>query len=394
MNMLPCFPSVSLGQIAEIDREGIAPEQIPAGTKYLGLEHIESGGRILDVATVGEGELASTKFRFGPRHLLFGKLRPYLAKIALPDFEGVCSTDILPVLPGDKLDRRYLAHFLRQPSIVDFAASRSTGANLPRLSPKSLAAFAIPLPPLAEQKRIAAILDQADALRRLRRRALDRLDTLGQAIFQKMFGAFLSDMGNWPVVRFGDLVESAKIGVVRAAADLSQDGSIAYLRMDAIQDAGVLHLNALRRTEATERERREYSLRPGDLLFNTRNSRELVGKSAVLRERFDGIYNNNILRVRFSGRASASFVDSFFRTRVGAAALDVRKSGTTSVFAVYQKALMEMPVPLPPIDLQRRYEGVLDRIAEQRATSTRGRTDAEQLFASLQARAFNGNLQP
>lgn len=85
--------TVALGRVAEIERDGIAPDKIQSGTPYLGLEHIESGGRILSFEPVDEGELASTKFRFGPDHVLYGKLRPYLAKIAMPDFEGICSTD-------------------------------------------------------------------------------------------------------------------------------------------------------------------------------------------------------------------------------------------------------------------------------------------------------------
>ena len=72
------------------------------GTTYVGLEHITSDGAFLNVQTVANGELASVKFRFTEKHILYGKLRPYLSKIALPHFSGVCSTDILPILPGDR----------------------------------------------------------------------------------------------------------------------------------------------------------------------------------------------------------------------------------------------------------------------------------------------------
>ena len=161
------WPEVALKSLANIQRSGVAPDEIIDGTAYLGLEHIASGGEILSRQSVAAGELASTKFSFGPSHVLYGKLRPYLGKIALPDFEGVCSTDILPVSPGPNLDRRYLAYFLRQPQMIEYANKLATGANLPRLSPKALAEFPIPLPPLAEQKRIAGILDQAAELCRL-----------------------------------------------------------------------------------------------------------------------------------------------------------------------------------------------------------------------------------
>ncbi|MGB3686302.1 MAG: restriction endonuclease subunit S [Ornithinimicrobium sp.] len=86
---------------------------------------------------------------------------------------GLCSTDTLPVLPTGNVDRDYLAHYLSQQSVVDFATSRASGAILPRLSPAELARFQIPLPPIEERRRIAAILDQADALR-VKRMGIDR----------------------------------------------------------------------------------------------------------------------------------------------------------------------------------------------------------------------------
>jgi type I restriction enzyme, S subunit len=201
------WPRVRLGEIARIDRDGIDPRSIPAGTLYVGLEHIEAGGRLINVNSVSNGELESTKFRFGANHLLYGKLRPYLAKIALPDFNGICSTDILPVLPSKKLDRRYLAYFLRQPQMVEYASSRSEGINLPRLSPKTLAQFEIPLPPLPEQERIARILDQADELRRKRRTALAEVDKLPQAIFVEMFGDPVLNVRQWPKRKLGEVGE-------------------------------------------------------------------------------------------------------------------------------------------------------------------------------------------
>ena len=86
---MSAWQQVKLSAVADIERDGLASDNINAGARYLGLEHIESGGRILGDSVVNAGELASTKFKFTRDHLLYGKLRPYLAKIALPDFEGI-----------------------------------------------------------------------------------------------------------------------------------------------------------------------------------------------------------------------------------------------------------------------------------------------------------------
>jgi type I restriction enzyme, S subunit len=179
---------VPLGSVAKVDRNGINPAEISPGSLYVGLEHIESDGSVAHAPTVDRGELASTKFQFSNRHVLFGKLRPYLRKVARPSFAGVCSTDIIPILPSSRINRDYLFHFLRSDAVIERAATLSVGMNLPRLNPRDLLAFEIPLLSLNEQRRIARILDQADDLRRKRRLALEKINALLQAIFYEMFG--------------------------------------------------------------------------------------------------------------------------------------------------------------------------------------------------------------
>ena len=192
---------VPLSDVAVIERDIVDSTAIGSGTLYVGLENIESGGRFVGVRPVDAGELASSKFAFTRHHLLYGKLRPYLAKIARPEFDGICSTDILPLRPGPDLDRGYLAWLLLTPEMVAYASSRATGANLPRLSPSALAEFKIPLPHLPEQRRIAEILDKADALRAKRRAALAQLDTLTRSVFFDMFGDPATNPKGWPFGR-------------------------------------------------------------------------------------------------------------------------------------------------------------------------------------------------
>lgn len=202
---MSAWPTAPLGEVARLERDIVLPEAIEPGTAYVGLEHIESGGKILSAAPVGNGELKSTKFAFTPDHILYGKLRPYLAKIALPDFPGVCTTEIVPIAAGPRMDRRFLAQFLRQPDQIDLATARSAGANLPRLSPAELAKFEVPVPPLAEQRRIAAILDEADALRAKRRAALAQLDEMAPALFLNRFGHPVTNPKRLRSARLGEV---------------------------------------------------------------------------------------------------------------------------------------------------------------------------------------------
>lgn len=384
------WQTVQLVEVADIERKGIDPSDIHPDTNYLGLEHIESGGQIIGSQRVQNGDLASTKFQFGPDHLLYGKLRPYLAKIALPDFEGICSTDILPVRPGPKLDRSFLAHYLRQQRLVDFASSRSTGANLPRLSPKALGAFEIPLPPLDEQKRIAAILDKADALRRLRTQALDKLNTLGQTIFHEMFGDPSTNPKGWPLGVIGDLLSEAKYGSSGKAN--SEGQGLPMLRMGNITYDGKIDLADLKHIELSDKEFDKYTTRRGDLLFNRTNSKDLVGKTAVVTQAEPMAIAGYLVRARANDRGDTNYISGYLNSPHGKAVLRNMCKNIVGMANINAKEFQSIRIALPPVDLQREYGEKLKLIEGEASKFEASREVTNSLFTSLQHRAFRGGL--
>src|SRR5262249_52938866 len=105
--------SVYLRDVVSIERDSVAPDAIEDGTVLIGLEHIDSSGQFVGLEQSKAETPKSTKFRFDQRHVLYGKLRPYLRKVARPTFSGICSTGILPLLPTERIDRDYLYHWLR-----------------------------------------------------------------------------------------------------------------------------------------------------------------------------------------------------------------------------------------------------------------------------------------
>ncbi|MCI0459123.1 MAG: restriction endonuclease subunit S [Gemmataceae bacterium] len=143
-----------LGEITAPSSEKIEPTERPDAL-YLSLEHIEGEtGRI-----VGRGkgnDVNSTKAVFRAGDVLYGKLRPYLNKVCIPDFDGICSTDILVFARCSWLENRWLKWFLSQRHVVEYANHHSTGVQLPRIRFGMLVELEFPLPPLAEQKRIVA----------------------------------------------------------------------------------------------------------------------------------------------------------------------------------------------------------------------------------------------
>lgn len=157
------WPLRPLGEVVRVDTRSIQPRDYPdQAFMYLGLENIESNtGRIINLEPTLGSRIASPKYRFDRRHVLYGKLRPYLNKVCVPDFEGICATDIVPLLPTDEISRDFLGFVLRSPSFVRRTTEAMTGTKMPRVRVTDLLSFEVPIPPLDEQRRIAAELTAA-----------------------------------------------------------------------------------------------------------------------------------------------------------------------------------------------------------------------------------------
>jgi type I restriction enzyme S subunit len=112
---------------------------------YIGLEHIESNSsKIIGQAIASDAKSTKTVFHAGD--VLYGKLRPYLNKVTIPDFDGVCSTDILVFNQNQSIDSRYLMRYLSTGEVIEYTNLKSKGISLPRVSFESLSEILIPLP--------------------------------------------------------------------------------------------------------------------------------------------------------------------------------------------------------------------------------------------------------
>jgi type I restriction enzyme S subunit len=127
-------------------------------------------------------------------------------------------------------------------------------------------------------------------------------------------------------------------------------------------------------------------------LFNTRNSRELVGKTALFESDDVVLFNNNIMRIRFTNEVLPQYMISLFQTPFIQNQLESRKAGTTSVFAIYAKNLNTVEIPLPPVALQEKFCDLRCSLLSQRETRRTGCGEARNLFDSLIQRAFLGKL--
>lgn len=124
---------------------------------YLGLENLESGGGLSSISSV-DG-IKSSKSIFTAGQILYGRLRPYLDKHIVADFDGVCSTDILVYETSSILNAHYFDFWLSTSTFRNAAVSQSKGINLPRISESAISQFPFPLPPIDEQREIIAYLE-------------------------------------------------------------------------------------------------------------------------------------------------------------------------------------------------------------------------------------------
>ncbi len=190
------WEKLEFNKLCSFKKESIIPQNIITGTKYVGLECIEKEtGNILDINEVTEGDLKSNKFTFDEKYILYGKLRPYLNKVALPNFKGICSTDIIPIKPiKGKSNRQFICHIMRGKGFVSFAHERSSGANLPRISPSVIEKYLVINPPLSLQSQFADRIQLIESQKAQAQVALQKSESLFNSLLQKAFkGELISE---------------------------------------------------------------------------------------------------------------------------------------------------------------------------------------------------------
>lgn len=183
----------TLGEIVEPSRERALPIDAPT-LPYVGLEHIEPQSMRL----LGHGnafDIRSSSVRFSKGDVLYGKMRPYLNKIWVAEFDGLCSAELLVFPKRDGLNSQFLAFRLNAEDFVTFANGQVSGER-PRVDFEKLSRFLVLLPPLAEQERIAAKLNAAfSAVQRAEtagRRAQERLKRYRTAVLDAAVSGELS----------------------------------------------------------------------------------------------------------------------------------------------------------------------------------------------------------
>ena len=249
----------------------------------------------------------------------------------------------------------------------------------------------IPLPPLPEQKRLAGILDAADALRAKRREALAQLDTLLQSTFLDMFGDPVTNPMGWTKVRSGELfLLPPKIGTITPAAGrgylVVRVGEVGESRI-AFERCG--------RVEISEKDFAKFRLERGDtVIARAIGSKNHLGKASFFAD-FDEatVIDSHVMRLRPDPiKCDGLWFYSLISSDRGKFLLQQTGGATAVQFNINAKQASSVQVALPPLDLQHRFAAIVESVEQQKASQRTHLAELDTLFASLQSRAFRGDL--
>jgi len=154
-----------LGEVIDFPSGLVNPMDIDYRDLYhVGGDNIDSSnGRIFGLKQAKELGLKSGKFYFTSNHILYNKIRPYLNKVALPDFNGICSADMYPLLPKlNEVMKEYLYFILRSKFFLDFAERQSRRANIPKINMTEMSLFELPVPPIDIQSKFISKLNELE----------------------------------------------------------------------------------------------------------------------------------------------------------------------------------------------------------------------------------------
>lgn len=287
------------------------------------------------------------------------------------------------------IDKNYLRYAIN--SKLDLIIDQAHGGvGLKHITKGKLEAVEIPLPPLPEQKRIAAILDKADAIRSKRQQAIQLADDFLRAVFLDMFGDPVTNPKGFPIGTIRDLVATADYGSSAKASETY--GEYPILRMGNITYQGRIDLEDLKYINLEEKEKSKYLVEKGDLLFNRTNSKELVGKTAVYDMDDPVAIAGYLIRVRPNEMGDSHYISGYLNSAHGKATLRSICKSIVGMANINAQEMQNIPIMLPSIELQRKYQELVIVTRCKLQAFDAALKLAEQAFSSLSYKAFSGQL--
>ena len=362
----------------------------PDDAVYVGLEHVESWtGRLLLEPQPPSVDSAVSSFAAGD--VLFGKLRPYLAKVARPVFDGVCTSEILPLRPTSGCIQSYMMYCLLNAPYVRWLDSLTYGAKMPRVNPDQVGNSRAPLPPESEQLAIATFLDretaEIDSLIAKKERLIELLQEKRTALITRAVTRGLDpnvpmkDSGiewlgeipaHWDVKQLKYLLRAGKgaiktgpFGSQLKSSEMQASEIKVYNQRSVIDrdfSSGENYISLEKFAELSA-----FEVFPSDLLITTRGS---IGRCAILPEGAErGVLHPCLMRVQPDQRW---ILTRFLEIQIEECSIVLNQlrlmSNATTIDVIYSDSLREVWLSIPPLEEQK---STMDFLAREKA-----RTDA------------------
>jgi type I restriction enzyme S subunit len=314
----------------------------------------------------------------------------YVKGLSYPATAGGFISILRPI--RNDLSSQYLYHWFSSPNVQQ--TLRSFGnqtTNISNLNHSRTLDLKVPLPPLPEQKRIAEILDAADALQAKRRESLALLDDLLQSSFLHMFGDPVTNPMGWENVRLASIATTITKGASPNWQGFGyQNEGILFVTSENVRE-GFLDISRPKYVPLAFHQKLKGSqLKPGDLLVNLVGAS--IGRSCVF-EKYSEPANINqaVGIVRIENRLLSQYIHQLLQTNQGQSLL-TKRTVEAARANLSLANLRELLLPIPPVSLQTQLASIVQSVEKQKSLIRTHLAELDALFASLQSRAFNGDL--
>lgn len=362
---------VELGDVVALIRDSVDPRTLADDSIYVGLDDIASNsGEIVGISQIRSVKSKVSRFEAGD--VLYGRLRPYLNKVAAPDRDGAASGELLVLRPSPLILPAFLQRVLLSAPFVRYASTRTKG-DRPRTSFKAIASFAFELPTLEAQSAICAQIERLAAAGAQLTETLLSLKEHARHLVEGMRSHLLSgpvERGD-AVVRLADVAERIQYGTARKSH--AEPGGLPVLRIPNVV-SGEITLDDLKYGYFTKAERAKLSLEPGDILVVRSNgSLGLVGRAAITGKSERGfLFAGYLLRIRPSPAIRGDFLLQALKSRRVRRLIEQAARSSSGVNNLNAAQLGALPIHVPDREAQQRAATILATLEQtQRALTSR-----------------------
>jgi len=312
--------------------------------------------------------------------------------IVKKEFEFSIKNVALLKFNNDSVLNKYIYYFLESDLTKRQFERRSRGGTQKFVSLKNIRELMIPLPPLAEQQKIAAILDAADQLRQKDQQLIDHYTTLSQSLFLEMFGDPVTNPMGWETTTLKDVIEEGPQNGLYKPSSAYGDG-VKIIRIDSFHN-NIVEVDNLKRVQIKISELNKFEISEGNFVINRVNSPSHLGKCGLVPKTNEKmVFESNMMRVKFNKSVvNNSYMLFILSSRYIKNQILNSSKDAVNQSSINQKDVNSFIIPLPPFDLQNQFAQHIQKIEQQKQLAQASLKKSETLFNSLLQRAFKGEL--